>query len=270
MFLRLGCDPEVFLKDAKGNPVSAIGKIGGTKARPKPIKELNSYYAPDVGIFALQEDNVALEYNTPAASYTDHWVTYHQKINSYIDDLLKPMGLKRHIVPCVEFPESELQTPKAWVFGCEPDYDAWNLQINPRPESNNRFLRSAGGHIHVGYAKPSKISSIELVRLLDVFVGMPMMVAEEPNKRKELYGRAGACRFKPFGVEYRTPSNFWTAKDSRIKWIFLQAHKAFSTMGSSRSLDLMNNRDIPEIINKNDRSGAKTFLEKNGVEPCPL
>lgn len=268
MTFSVGCDPEVFLKDAKGNVVSAIGKIGGTKQKPKVIDGLRSDWDRKA-VFSLQEDNVTLEYNTPPAVNAAMWSNYHYLINDHIDKMLGQMGLKRHIVPSVVFPEKELEHPASWVFGCEPDYNAWELKANPRPHSPNPFLRSAGGHIHLGYEKPNKVASVELTRMLDAFIGVPLVAAEKPNDRMQLYGCAGAMRFKPYGLEYRTPSNFWTASANRVNWVFSNVWAAYNayTKGLLKSYI---SKDIQEVINKADKTGAKTLMDKLGITPCPL
>ncbi len=268
MFKAIGCDPEVFLKDKFGNVVSAIDKIGGSKRKPKVLKELNVKHNMSIfaGAFALQEDNVTLEYNTPAANKLGQWRVFHRDINNYIDNMLDTMGLERYIVPSVVMPDSELANPKAWVFGCDPDYDAWKMKMNPRPESNEKNLRSAGGHIHVSYENPNKVTSIELVRLLDAFVGIPLMVKEEPNCRAELYGKAGAMRFKPFGIEYRTPSNYWTSSSNRVEWVYEQVKLAVANV--FRAKEFLEN-EIPEILNTKNKELGKQFMSAKGIIPCP-
>ena len=85
MFM-IGSDPELFLEDANGKVISAIGKIGGTKKRPKPVKALGKG-------FAIQEDNVLLEYNTPAAKSYAAWNSYHKDMLAYLTQMVGDMGL---------------------------------------------------------------------------------------------------------------------------------------------------------------------------------
>lgn len=197
----LGSDPELFLKK-DGKHVSAIGLIGGTKEHPKPIKELSPRG------FSLQEDNVLLEYNTPPASSLKRWSKYHSSVLSYIRDMLAAKGLEYAIDASALMPKEELRDPKAGVFGCDPDFNAWTLRINPKPRSSNPFLRSAGGHVHIGISG-TKTQKIDIIRKLDATLGLWAVIKDPDDRRKELYGTAGACRFKPYGVEYRVLSNFW-------------------------------------------------------------
>ena len=48
----LGSDPELFLVDALGNFKSAVGLIGGSKEKPRPVLNRPG--------FAVHEDNVAV------------------------------------------------------------------------------------------------------------------------------------------------------------------------------------------------------------------
>lgn len=268
MSFTLGCDPEVFLQDFSGNVVSAIGKIGGTKRKPRVIEALSGgNLLIQHGDFALQEDNVTLEYNTPLAYHPKDWRSHLLRINKYIDEELAAKGLKKLIVPSVVMPEKELQDPRAWVFGCEPDYNAWEMKINPRPDSPDKFLRSAGGHIHVGYTGANKITSIEIIRLLDMFIGVPLVLAEEPNRRAELYGKAGACRFKKYGVEYRTPSNFWTANEKRVSWVYDQVNKVMNMLPQAASIV---DKRAREVIDSGDKVSAMDFMAEEGIAKCPM
>ena len=49
---------------------------------------------------------------------------------------------------------------------------------------------------------------------------------DSDTNRMKLYGAAGACRVKPYGVEYRVPSNKWLADEQLMKRAFLYARSA--------------------------------------------
>ena len=215
----IGSDPELFLKDGNGKIISAIGKIGGTKKRPKPVKDLGRG-------FAIQEDNVLVEYNTPPVRKTEDWVYCHNTMLDWLQRKVGQLGLSLDIRSSHSMDEDQMDSPRAWVFGCEPDFDVWKLEMNPKPMAKDKFLRSAGGHIHIGYDNPSPSTSIKIVRALDMYVGAWLAQKDPDVRRRELYGRAGACRFKPYGVEYRTPSNFWLSTEALMKEVYERTMKA--------------------------------------------
>lgn len=216
----LGADPEVFLWNGK-KIVSAIGKIGGTKKNPKPIKELGKG-------FAVQEDNVLLEYNIPAANDMDNFYNNMKVINDYIKELAGELGLEISVQASASLSKEELMDPRAHVFGCDPDFNVWTLEPNPRPSCDDPSFRCAGGHLHIGINLP-KSQLIMLARWLDVFIGLPMAFYDPDKERSKLYGAPGSIRFKPYGIEYRTPSNFWTSKSQIWLWIWDQINKAINS-----------------------------------------
>lgn len=77
-------------------------------------------------------------------------------------------------------------------------------------------LLSAGGHIHIGgtFVKILSLPQIkEYIRRIDALV-LPLCTSVETAAaalRTEVYGAPGEFRIKPYGLEYRTPSNaiFW-------------------------------------------------------------
>ncbi len=214
----LGSDPELFI-GKNGIPVSAIGKIGGTKETPRPL--------PIGKGFCVQEDNVLLEYNTPPAATGLAWNKNQSKIFDYLQLMVAEKGLE--ILPGASYsmPASELENPAAWIFGCDPDFNVWTTKMNPRPHSEDETLRSAGGHIHIGASGMSNTEKILLGRMLDITVGVPLTLADKDKRRRELYGKEGSIRFKPYGIEYRTPSNWW-AVNGQSDWIFQQVRTAIS------------------------------------------
>jgi len=253
----IGADPEWFLKSrTTGKPVSAIGKIGGTKDDPQPLKGIL------MKGFAIQEDNVALEYNIPPCSSVDEWVDTHVAAwNAIEEHYLKPLKLQRFIVPSHSFAEEELADPRSWVFGCEPDFDAWALRINPRPASADPFLRSAGGQIHVGCDGLSKLEKLELVRVLDAFISLPLMLKDRDTNRRQLYGNPGAMRFKPYGLEYRTPSNYWTKSKGLVQNVAKNLGNAF--LAYKKGIVITD--EVRHTILADDVTNAKTLMERYDV-----
>jgi hypothetical protein len=160
------------------------------------------------------------------------------------------------------FPEQELEHPSARVFGCDPDFNAWNNgRVNPRPKADDHTLRSAGGHVHVGYTLTGKGDILRLVQLADLVLGVPSTRLDLATARRQLYGKAGAFRVKPYGIEYRTLSNFWIFKPETTNWVY---------QGVSRMIDMFEagfdpsseREAILASINENNVDAANTLIER--------
>lgn len=237
-----GCDPELFFVDKDGNFISSIDKIGGSKLYPKDIGE---------GC-AVQEDNVAVEFNTPPCKTADDFVKYINYNLSFIKDHASKLGLDIRIVPSAHFSKEELSDHRALEFGCEPDFNAWkDGRRNPRPRASDSSLRSAGGHIHIGFDH-SKVDMLEVVKAMDLYVGCLMLEFDSDNQRRELYGKAGAFRPKPYGVEYRTASNAWIKSDDLIRWVWNQTDKAIAYAMSGKGFTKEQGKIIQDCINNSD------------------
>lgn len=221
--ITIGSDPELFLEDDTGKVISAIGKIGGTKEKPRPIKHLGKG-------FAVQEDNVLLEYNTPPAKTNYLWSHYHRQMHEFLREMVGQLGLRLSKKASHSMDEDQLNHPSAFVFGCDPDYNVWKMKWNAKPQCDDPKLRSAGGHLHVCYTNPNQADSIRLGRWLDYFVGAPLAMIDPDKKRRLLYGRPGAIRFKPYGLEYRTPSNFWTLQEDLVDKIYFNVAEAVNAL----------------------------------------
>lgn len=257
--LTLGADPEIFVK--KGSKIShCIGKLGGTKE--EPIK---------VSGGALQEDNVLFEFNIdPCSKYED----FSSRITNVIIQGLTVLGpdfslsnKSSHIYTdseLAEFPES------AFVFGCDPDYNALTGKMNPRPKAE-RGLRTAGGHVHFG-VKDLLLSEgtvmdegvqRELIVLSDYYLGLPSLLLDGDDMRRQLYGQAGAMRFKEYGAEYRTLSNFWIHEESNKRWVWDQAQKVVANLKNLRELiSIAPPAVVQDIINRSDRRSAESLMKK--------
>lgn len=248
--MRLGTDPEILLQDSNGSPVSVIGLIKADKWNPMQIPDM----APG---FTLQEDNVSIEYGIPPASSADDYVQYIQSVMQKSLEYLP--GLSFSKLSCTIYPEEQMQHPLAYVFGCEPDFDAWTGKVNKKPEPPHPLMRSAGGHIHV----ETKRNPLEVVRNMDLFLGVPSVLMDKGEQRKQMYGAAGAHRVKPYGVEYRTLSNFWIFEERLIRWVWNQTERSIN----SQHIDVMAEQDlILEAINNNNKAVAQALVNQYNLE----
>lgn len=244
----IGADPELFLVDGSGKFISSIGKIGGSKEEPADCGE---------GC-AVQEDNVAVEFNIPPASSFERFKESLDYGLKFLEDKAKGMNLRLAIEASAEFHPDQLTTPKALEFGCEPDFNAWTTRQNDRPTALNKLLRSCGGHVHVG----TKLDPILVIRAMDLFLGCPSTILDKDTRRRELYGKAGAFRYKPYGCEYRTLSNFWLGSADLMKWAYDGTARALSFVEEGKEhIDHTDAEAIQACINKGDKD-AYMYLDK--------
>jgi len=261
MKVTLGCDPELFLVDAAGALVSGIGLVGGSKHHPRELDELGKG-------FMVSEDNVAVEFGVPPAEDIVSWDTSIDSVVKYLEEkMTQHYGLHFTNLSAAVFPSEQLMSPEALEFGCDPDFNAWTGKVNPRPRATDAALRSAGGHIHFG-VELSKADKIKLIKLADLYLGVPSVVLDQQGAlRRELYGKRGAYRIKPYGVEYRTLSNFWVFSESLRKWAFTSASAAVDALTNNKEVDHLDVA-IEEAINKNNVALAQDLIYSHNI-PMP-
>lgn len=259
MRFKLGCDPEIFCLNEEGQYKSAIGTFGGSKEMPLKLEALGKD-------FAVQEDNVALEFNIPPSESSEAFIKNVNVVMDYLIVIAKDaFGLMFSTESGVIFPKEELMDPRAMEFGCDPDYNAWNGKMNPRPTSDDPGLRSAGGHVHIGIEeKLNQKEKCRLGRLMDLHLGVPSVVMDNGVVRKKLYGKAGAVRFKPYGLEYRTLSNFWVFSKVLNKWVWDSTERALDDFQKGRDvLDL--EAIITSTINDNNTMAASSMIAEHSL-----
>lgn len=222
-----GCDPELFVLNDKGQYVSAEGLLPGTKESPYPVEG-----------GGIQVDGMAAELTIDPASSFEQFRDRLKGVYRQCVDML-PKGYNLSCVPSVSFdPEIFDAAPeKAKELGCSPDYDAWTGACNPPPKAQDKYLRTASGHIHIGWTNdvaPSDVQHIincrDLVKQLDWYLGGWSLKHDTDPRRRELYGKAGACRIKPYGVEYRVLSNFWLRDDELMLEMWNRLQQAIMDM----------------------------------------
>lgn len=257
MNLTLGCDPECFLADIQGQLKSSIGKVGGSKSHPLPLPLGEGY--------AVQEDNVALEFNIPPAHNKEQFVEFIQNTMGFLGaHMQQAHGLMIVNTSAESFPASELLHPAAQEFGCDPDYNAWTGKRNPKPHAEDKNLRSCGGHVHVGL--DTKMDVRRVMCNMDLFLGVPSVLMDKGELRKNLYGKAGAHRTKPFGGEYRVLSNFWIFNPKLIGWVWDNTHRAVEAAVVQPVLQEQDHEHVQNCINNNDKMMAEVLIDKYKLE----
>jgi hypothetical protein len=245
-----GTDPEVFLKDSSGKFVSAIGKIGGTKKKPLPVN----------GVF-IQEDNVLAEFNTPPTSKFTEFSDYIQRGKDAISNRAGK-GINVEIVPYAFFDEDQLQHPLAQEAGCTPDDNCWTMQTNIAPDLSSQTLRTASGHIHIGYKNPTVSVSQKIAQVADLFCAVPSVLMSDETPRRELYGKMGTVRFKPYGVEYRTLSNFWLKSEELITWAWDAFTDVIDAVNGGFTIDPETRQIMEFAINDGEKDAAEYLVQQ--------
>lgn len=219
----VGCDPELFVRDKRsGLIVSAHDKLPGTKTAPHKVSA-----------GAVQVDGVAAEFNIDPASSVSQFVSNISEVMGHLQDFV---GSDFELVsePVAEFSETYFKSlpEDTRELGCNPDFDAWSGQVNKKPDGDVTF-RTAAGHIHIGWTEnvdPTDSVHYEdcrvIAKQLDAYLGMYSLQWDSDTKRRELYGRAGAFRPKPYGMEYRPLSNVWLRSQRLQEWVYRSAVKA--------------------------------------------
>jgi phiEco32-like amidoligase-type 2 protein len=250
--ITLGSDPEIFI-ERDGEIVSAIGMIKGSKNEPHPITDRGHF---------IQTDNIAFEFNIPPCDNEDDYVKEITFVKEYLDTIAKSNGCTLSLRASGEINPKELEHPQAKEFGCEPDFNPYTRSVNDRPDVETN-LRCVGGHVHIGYGLANQESSERIVKMFDIMVTLPALLMDNDDRRRELYGKAGAFRFKdPWGVECRALSNFWIHNEDTIRWVFRQTIKAVEAVLEDRADALIEkySENVVEAINTNNKDLARKLL----------
>lgn len=247
MAITVGCDPEVFAR-SRGRYVSLIGKIGGTKGNPVPL----------AGGGGVQEDNLALEFNTEPATTQKDFIERVISAREDVAHLMRQNEASLAKTSIAHFPPLALNCDAAKVFGCDPDINAWTLEPNPIPDLHNSSMRTAGGHVHIGWDFKNDMERIYMARLMDIFHGIPSVVSDQNGRqRRKYYGMAGAHRPKPYGIESRILSNYWIFSTSTIRDIFRRVKLAHKYLPRAEEfIQHLGPENIITTINTGNRTDA--------------
>lgn len=235
----IGTDVEVFLQNGKGF-VSAHDLIPGTKQDPHPV---------DGG--AVQVDGVAAELNTIPCSTFSEFKNGLQTVTHSLMAIVPQHELLSSVTVEVDLDSLPDYTKR---LSCESDLDPYEEDIN-KPLCQEVPYRSAGGHIHIGGFIDESVtgyerfsSALRMARLMDKYVGVYSLLWDKDAYRRSTYGKAGACRVKPYGMEYRTLSNAWFFNERVMKFVFEATNRAVEAFhrgedGEDTYRNIINSKD---------------------------
>ncbi len=220
MFLKLGCDPELFLRDKYTQDfVSAHGLFPGTKSNPHAI---------DRG--AVQVDGTALEFNIHPAETKEQFVRNITAVKAQINEMVRRVSddLEIVLLPVAKFYEMyfNLMPLESKILGCDPDFDENGVEKTPPEGMQDRPFRTAAGHIHIGWTEgqdPRGTDHFEnCKRIAKNFKNVTgyAPVTPEERERCRFYGAPGSFRPKGYGVELRSPSNLWIKNVDGIETMY--------------------------------------------------
>jgi len=103
-----------------------------------------------------------------------------------------------------------------------------------------------------------------VIKALDAYLGLPSVLFEKDGMRRTLYGKAGAYRPTPYGVEYRVLSNFWLTEEKYMRWVYQQVVSVTENW-YQQAIDIANPMYIEDIINNHDLHEARNAVNYFGV-----
>lgn len=215
MLLKIGADPEFFLKE-KDHFVSAHDIIPGTKHEPHKLEK-----------GAVQADGTAVEFNIDPAETSKEFAKNISIVLEQIREMI-PRTFDFQFVPTVTYePEYFKKIPfHAKELGCDPDFSTETMKPNTKPKLPGT-TRTGAGHLHLGWTEGAEaqhrfhlFDCAKIVGALDNSIGAASYVWDNNNTRRQYYGRYGTFRPKSYGVEYRVLSNAWLKHPVLWPWLF--------------------------------------------------
>lgn len=204
----LGADPELFFEQ-KGKIIGSEKVIPATWS-----SDLRHKYSVD----GLARDGVQVELHpSPMTSPTQAVAAMSEVLLSLFKFVAET---KPDVTPSfkglvtVERDELNSLLPENRLLGCQPSRNIYKLR-KAAVDGSKYLKRSAGGHVHFGLSHPLMGQADYRIRLpfmFDTVLGiLGVLLDRDPDQveRRKVYGQAGEFRLQKYGLEYRTPSNFW-------------------------------------------------------------
>ena len=199
--IMVGCDPEFFLYDTKLKQyVSAHEIVPGTKRDPFKIPG-----------GAVQCDGTAVEFNIDPARTREEFANNINRVLTHIRKKI-PKYLEFKFLPSIAYqmPYWEKLPDYCKESGCDPDYICGYIR-EPKKIEYGQVI--GGGHIHMSWGVQAPVSLKHFNDCVGI-VGLAsynfryILNMDKDSYRKYITSM-NIHRPKPYGVEYRSPSNMW-------------------------------------------------------------
>lgn len=199
----VGSDTEFFIYHVGTGFIPATSfNTPGTKLEPMRVHH---------GTF--HRDNISVELQPPQGATPEEFGRNAQRLYDEMQAIYSNRSLYLKAEPTVQFTKAMLSCTEANEMGCERDKCAYTgeEQPGPTPKAFGNW-RAAGGHIHIGYDGFTEDEFREVIKLLDLLEAQGLVeyeaqLSRSAWRRRQWYGQAGRYRMKPYGIEWRTPSN---------------------------------------------------------------
>lgn len=262
-YFSIGADPELFVQYRARVPhrnVPACKVTTGTKEKPEEFQN---------GI-KIHADNVCLEFNIPPSDNKQDFTSSILCAKSIIEDLIRK-DREMVFAPAVVWLDAELKEAgeEASIFHCHPDKFCWGERKEPYKDLVQ--WRVAGGHVHLGWKKRANpVERLTVARACDYFIGLRSVIYEQESlaaRRRMYYGSAGSFRECPYGIEYRTPSNFWIRNNELIGKMFDWGYEAVHRADDWQKLaEVIPEDAVQNCINTCNKGVAERYLKALGLE----
>lgn len=218
----IGVDPEIAVRSIEQDRfVSAHDLVPGTKYEPHPVSSGQ-----------VLVDGTMLEYGIEPARTPEEFVNSNTVVLAKLQEMIGPkyeMVFDQSVF-FDKFYMDKLPDPVK-ELGCSADFNAWDGgRMNPAPAPKGVYanMRACGGHIHLSWTKDADIESVhhvwdcvQIIKQLDTWIHPYLSLLEEDDDpRRVVYGGLGSFRPKPYGVEWRVPSNAWLKHKNIWPWLF--------------------------------------------------
>lgn len=257
----IGSDPEFFVLDPKGKPYPATLFASGSKENPVAIAELGRG-------FYEQRDNLSFEGNIPPSHNKEDFIYDMSVLRDYFSSKVVKFGYSLSSNGVEYFENRYLKTPEGMEFGCSSVISTWDstpahLVNRPTPTLTRAKYRVAGFHIHIGIDPASHTFTpnelaILIGRLFDLFLTIPSQRIKPEPERLVSYGKYGMIRDKPYGVECRTLSSYFT-QETKLAWVWDQIKVMENFINSCNKKDLLLFTDLAYFTGNAEYYISKVF-----------
>jgi hypothetical protein len=282
--LLFGSDPEYFITETIEGKEYAVpvpffienglaNEVGYDETRKHPVLFKENGYN-------IIMDGVAAEFNVKPAHTPKELFNTIQSGLQRLGDFASQFGYNVSVKPTVfyDFAKWYKEGNKAleWcgMFGCDPDRDAIvETYDSPTIDVVKHIYRYGGGHLHMSDDN-FVLDKLPLptIRILAIMVGN-YCIANSPYPELESlrafrYGQPGKFRIQNYpngvsGIEYRSPSNVWTANLDMMEGVFYWANRAYELVQNRDKAVVILNEYLDQTImafKNNDQSLSKSIL----------